>query len=171
MKGNSAIVNTLFVLVCTVMSAQCWAKGQMQTLPNAIRGTCQKVGEDVKRCYFPSFAVWGSGWKTTIGLSPNPPTHYIEVRQVGPKHIEATVYFDYSGVVKAAFDPDLLFHYRLVDANNAVIHEIPFPWWRGCGNVNINSAVPSDSQNLDAVANLDHIDLIVQWHQDVKWCG
>ena len=141
------------------------ATKEFQNYPVAIKAKCAATTAGTKKCAFSDFGIWGADWQTVIAY------HYIELKQDSPNTISISLYYNYYGPVRAAFDPDVRFYYQLVNDKEAIISVVNHDWWRKCGNNNVNIARSYQSANLDAIKNLDHIDLKVQWRQDVKWCG
>jgi len=121
--------------------------------------------ELTKKFYWKPISLVGPDWKTEItDLS-------LQIRQDSQNVVSGIIFFNYSSMIRAAFDPDVWFRFHLLNNADALIGVIAFDWWRVCGNINVNVPFqPTQISNLDAVQNTVSVSLDPRHRHQVKWC-
>lgn len=130
-------------------------------------GTCEDLAGGGKKCIVPSFPLQGKDWVTTIGLTPT--NHFLSFTQATMNSVTIEMNYDYGSPVRAAFDPDVKFFYRLKNENGAILATIEYDWWRKIDKHNEHRLYSSNTPNINIVKDIRSIDVYVAYRNQVNW--
>lgn len=129
---------------------------------------CEALPGGGKKCFIPTIFLLGSDWVTNVGLAPA--MHFIAFTQATQTSVSIEIYIEYETLVRAAFDPDVMYNYRLKNANNSIIATVKYPTWRDCYKQLEHRVTTESTPNIDVVNELHHVEVIANYRQTVKWC-